>query len=84
MPKTFSEFPHTISAAVTPLIKKCLDAEMTRTGRALAPIIREALYEYFDIEEEETIMVRITPKLAKKLQEQGYITPMCPTNVGDA
>ena len=71
MPKSFSEFPHTVSSAVTPLVHKLLQNESNRSDRSVAKIIREALYEYFDIEESPTVMVRITPELARKLRAAG-------------
>jgi len=54
-------------------MKNLLDNEMESSNRALAPILREALYEYFGVEEEETVMVRMTPDLAAKLAKIGYI-----------
>jgi len=83
MPKTYNKYPYNISAAITPKLRTLLDEEIDTSLRPLSVIIREALYEYFDEEEETMVMVRITPKLAQQLRKQGYITPSSPTQVGD-
>jgi len=67
------KYPIIISTTVTHFMKNLLDNEMESSNRALAPILREALYEYFGVEEEETVMVRMTPDLAAKLAKIGYI-----------
>ena len=73
MPKSYKEFPHNISAAVTPQLKELLDVEMSTSHRPLSAIVREALYEYFEVEPENTINMNLTPAAIAYLKKMGYV-----------
>jgi hypothetical protein len=73
MPKTYNKYPYNISAAITPKLRTLLDEEIDTSLRPLSVIIREALYEYFDEEEDEiTITLHVTPQEAQRLSQLGY------------
>ena len=73
MPKTLSKYPFNISTAVTSTLKTVLDNEMNLSGRTLSEIMREALYEYFDLTEEEAVLVRLTPQQIADARYLGWI-----------
>jgi len=78
MPKISNKYPYNISAAVTPKLRRLIDNEMELSSRSLSEIIREALYEYFEIEEDEEnprafpITITVTPLEAERLHKLGY------------
>ena len=46
---------------------------MNLSGRTLSEIMREALYEYFDLTEEEAVLVRLTPQQIADARYLGWI-----------